>query len=152
MEHDFYAELARFRIYTMQSVSERSKRSPNQIYASFDKELTRIANSIQKGYTLGAQRMTKMNELYRPYRYVDLSMTVLNHPQLDFEHPSIKWIDVYKPTHPPEIKVVITRGSESIIVTDENISKLVVWCKQWKIRKPETMDECEDINFYLRWW
>lgn len=152
MINDFYKAVARLRVVTVNSVLERSKRSPEQVRASFDKELTRIANSIQKGYTLGPRRMTAMQELYRPYKYVDLTMNIFNHPELDFTHPSIRWRDVYKPSYPPEIAIIIKRGSEKLKVTDEDIGKLLSWCTAWKTRKPETLEECNDDEFYKRWW
>jgi len=152
MESDFYKELARLRIYTINSVLERSKRSSKQISADLDKELTRIANSIQNGYTLGAQRMSAMGELYRPYKYLNVSMTSINHPELSVVKQERQWKNIYKDTHPPAIHVVITRGSCSVTVTDENINKLIAWCKSWRIRKPDTLEECEDESFYRRWW
>jgi hypothetical protein len=152
MESDFYKELARFRIITVNSVKSRSKRSLELIYRSFDEELTRIANSIQNGYTLGAQRITAMGELYRPYKYLDITITAINHPELSVVQQDPHWKCIYKATHPPEIYVEISRGSHSVKVTDENINKLLAWCKSWRIRKPETLEECNDESFYQRWW
>lgn len=152
MESDFYKELARFRLGTINSVRRRSKRTYNLICRSFDEELTRIANSIQNGYTLGPQRMSAMGELYRPYKYLNVSMTSINHPELSVTGQDRQWKDIYKATHPPSIQVVISRGSYSVTVTDENINKLLAWCKSWRIRKPDTFEECEDESFYQRWW
>lgn len=151
-ESDFYKKLARFRVHTVNAVRRRSKRSSKLISQSFDEELTRIANSIQNGYTLGPQRMSAMGELYRPYKYLDVSVTSINHPELSVNQPDRRWKNIYKPTHPPAIHVVITRGSYSITVTDENIGKLIAWCKGWRVTKPETLAECEDESFYQRWW
>lgn len=148
MENNFYKELAIFRVNTVKDVGIRSKRSPKLIRESFDKELTRIANSIQKGYTLGSNRIS---ELYRPYKYFNITVSVINHPEVDREDKAV-WAKVYRSTNPPEIKIIITRGEFSITITDENINKLLSWCNGWKIRKPETLEECEDINFYQRWW
>lgn len=152
MESDFYKELAKLRVYTVNSVLERSKRSSKQVSEDFDKELTRIANSIQNGYTLGAQRMSAMGELYRPYKYLNVTMTSINHPELSVVQPDRKWKNIYKPTHPPAICVVITRGSVSVTVTDETISKLIAWSKSWRKQKPTTFEECEQDHFYQQWW
>lgn len=152
MESDFYKKLAKLRVYTISSILERSKRSRNQISDSFDKELTRIANSIKNGYTLGSQRINAMGETYRPYKYLNLTETIIDHPELSVEQPDRRWKDIYKATHPPAIQVTITRGSCSVTVTEENINKLLVWCNDWRKHKPETLDECEDEDFYQAWW
>lgn len=152
MESDFYKELARLRIYTAKAVRVRSKRSMRMILQSFDEELTRIANSIKNGYTLGAQRVNAMGETYRPYKYLNLTETVIEHPELSVVQQDRRWKDIYKDTHPPAIQVTITRGQSSVVVTEENINKLLAWCTGWRKRKPETLEECEDESFYQHWW
>lgn len=152
MESDFYKELAKLRIYTISSVLKRSKRSRDQVSASFNEDLTRIANSIQNGYTLGPRRITAMGDLCRPYKYLNVAITEIEHPELSVVKQERQWKDIYKDTHPPAIHVVITRGSYSVKVTDENINKLLAWCKSWRKQKPETFEECEDESFYQRWW
>lgn len=148
---NFYKELAIFRVNTVKDIGKRSKRSPKLIYDSFDKELTRIANSIQKGYTLGSNRITEIKEFYRPYKYFNIMVSVLNHPEVDRGNKDA-WAKVYRSTNPPEIKIIITRGEFNITITDEEINKLMAWCNGWKIRKPATLEECENVNFYQRWW
>lgn len=152
MESDFYKELARLRVYTVNSVLERSKRSRKQVSDSFDSELTRIANSIQKGYTLGGNRLNAMKELYRPYKYVEVTITEIAQPQLDYDHPNIKYQQIFKPTHPSDVKVEIVRGGTRVLITEDNIGKLIAWTKSWRKQKPETLEQCEDEEFYRAWW
>lgn len=152
MESDFYKELAKLRVYTINSVLERSKRSRKQVSDSFDRELTRIANSIQKGYTLGGNRLNAMEELYRPYKYVEVTLTMISQPQLDYDHPNMKFQQVFRPTHPTDVKVEIVRGNTRVLITEDNIGKLIAWTKSWRKQKPETLEQCEDEGFYQAWW
>lgn len=130
MVFDSYIQFAKFRVHTVHDI--KSKRSKEAVFKDIDKEMTRICNSIQKGYTLGSIRHDVLSGLYRPYRYFDITWTEINNDR--------------------DLNVVITRGSSSITVTEDNWGQFCMWCTKWKVKRPSTLDECDDINFYTRWW
>ncbi|AEV89736.1 hypothetical protein OBP_299 [Pseudomonas phage OBP] len=130
MVFEDYIKFAKFRIHTLNDI--KSKRTPKAILHDIDKEMTRICNSIKKGYTLGSIRQDVMNGLYRPYRYFDITWTAINNDR--------------------DLSVVITRGTSSITITEENWSKFCMWCNHWNVERPATMEACDDVNYYNRWW
>jgi hypothetical protein len=148
MHNDFYKELAKLRLITAHSIMERSKRPLSAILKSVDSELTRIANSINKGYTLGPTRIKEVGELYRPYKYFNLTTSLIQYHD-EFSH-SGKMFSF--PMRSPEIEVKITRGSVNVVVTDENLSQLMAFCTKWKVEKPTTLEDCNQDHFYMRWW
>lgn len=127
---DEYIKFAKFRLNTLRDI--KSKRHNKLVLRDIDKEMTRIANSINRGYTLGSIREDVLTGLYRPYRYFDITWSEINNDR--------------------DLNVVITRGSHSITVTDENWSQFRTWCCLWKVTRPETFEECENPEFYSRWW
>jgi len=145
MENDYYKEFSRFRVNTLHSI--KSKRDPKHIFRDIDKELVRIANSINKGYTLGAIRYKDYNELYRPYRYFEITWTRI---EMELANTlGVRQIDFYNSA---SLDVVIARGDLRLRITEENWTKFFVWATQWKAAKPKTLEECEVEDFYKRWW
>jgi len=132
MGNNLYKDYAKFRVRTCESIMERSKRSSDKIYKDIDKEMLRIANSIQRGYTLGSIRHDVEKGEYRPYRYFDITFT-----------------DIHNPLN---LSVTIERNGYAITITEDSLSEFVVWCTKWKVKKPETIDQCLDDSFYSRWW
>lgn len=130
MSTSVYKDFARFRILSLLNI--KSKRTPDKVLADIDKELKRICNSVIKGYTLSSHPDYPVGETYRPYKYFDIT-----------------WSDI---SNEFDLNVVITRGSSSITITEENWTQFMVWCTKWKKAKPETIEQCEDVQFYLNWW
>lgn len=148
MQNDFYKDVAKLRLITADGIMQRSKRAREAILKSVDAELTRIANSVKKGYTLGPNRMEEVGEFYRPYKYFNIKLTVIQ-DLTEFESHGVK---IQHALYAPEMTVKITRGDFTLTITEENINQLHVWCNHWKAVKPNTIEECDDDKFYMRWW
>lgn len=127
---ELYILFSKFRVNTFNSI--KSKRRPELVLRDIDKTLTRIANSIEKGYTLSNRFDVWNNEEYRPYPYFKITWSEINDPR--------------------DMTVTITRGALSITITQEIWSKFHTWATKWKVEKPVTLEACEDINYYTRWW
>lgn len=130
MVFDDYINFAKFRVHTVNDI--KTKRSRDKVFKDIDKEMTRICNSIKKGYTLGSIRDDVLGGLYRPYRYFDITWSNINNDR--------------------DLNVVITRGTSSITVTEDNWNQFCMWCNHWNVKRPSTPNECLDISFYSRWW
>ncbi|QYN80091.1 hypothetical protein PQD71_gp235 [Kosakonia phage Kc263] len=142
---DIYKQFARFRVLTMMSI--KSKRSAEAIFKDIDKEMVRLANTINKSYTLGPVRITAPGELYRPYRYFNIT-----HTDIEDKIPmqfGLRQVDIARYA---AMTVVIARNDFKIEINDENWSKFFIWATKWKVARPKTLEECEDNNFYTRWW
>lgn len=126
---DTYRDLARFRINTFDSI--KTKRAKKLVFRDIDRSLARIANSIQRGYTLKNQA-DSWGDLYRPYPYFEVTRSEI-HSQ----------VDVY---------VRIRRGEFFIDINEDSLPTLLMWCNKWRVRKPETMEEYENFEFNLQWW
>ena len=127
---DLYIEFSKFRVNTFNSI--KSKRKAELVFKDIDKTLTRIANSIHKGYTLANRFSPFDHQEYRPYPYFEITWSEIDNPR--------------------NMTVTITRGVFSITITQDSWSKFHVWATKWKAIKPVTLEECDDINFYTRWW
>lgn len=145
MESNFYKQFARFRVLTMMSI--KSKRSADAIFKDIDKEMVRLANTINKSYTLGPIRVTAPGELYRPYRYFNVT-----HTDIETKIPMQFGICQIDLAHHAAMNVIIARNDFKIVINDENWTKFFVWATQWKAAKPKTLEECEVEDFYRRWW
>lgn len=141
METDIYKTFARFRVLTMMSI--KTKRHPSLVFKDIDKEMVRICNSINKSRTLGPIKTIAPGEIYRPYRYFDITHTDINNSL------GMKQVDL---GHRASLNVVIARNDFKIEINDENWTKFWIWATQWNVTRPSTLEECEDISFYTRWW
>lgn len=126
---DLYILFSEFRVMTFNSI--KSKRSDALVFRDIDKVFTRIANSIEKGYTLSNKYDPFYGE-YRPYPYFKIIWSRIDNDR--------------------SMMVTISRQDFSLTITEESWSKFIVWCTKWKVAKPTTMEACKDINHYTRWW
>lgn len=142
---DIYKSFARFRVLTMMSI--KSKRSADAIFKDIDKEMVRLCNSINKSYTLGAICSKGPGEVYRPYRYFDVTHTDI-HTGIT-EKFGIRQAELGDRA---AMNVTITRNNFKIQITEENWTKFYIWATKWNVERPKTLEECENIEFYTRWW
>lgn len=126
---DLYIKFAEFRVNTFNSI--KSKRSAELVYRDIDKVFVRIANSINKGYTLSNRHDVFYGE-YRPYPYFEITWSRINTDR--------------------DLVVTITRNDFSLTITEDSWNKFIVWCTKWKPAKPATLEACKDTNYYTRWW
>lgn len=133
MDHNhpfaLYQLFSEFRVLTFNSI--KSKRRDELVFRDIDAVFTRIANSIQKGYTLQNKYDPFYGE-YRPYPYFKITWSRIDNDR--------------------SLQVTITRKDFSLTITEDSWSKFIVWCTKWRVSKPSTMEACKDTNYYIRWW
>lgn len=134
MENSFYTELAKFRVLTC--IGMKTTRSSDAVYRTIDNTLTRICNSIKKGYAL-KDRAKAFGEIQRRYPYFEVTIA-----------------DIYSQR---DMEVVIRRRTEnssiSITVTEDNLGKFEAWCNVWSpAKKPKTLEELAEFNPNQRYW
>lgn len=134
MSLNIYGELAKFRVNTWFNIE--THRDQDKVYASIDKTLTRICNSIRKGYAL-KDRVRAGQEILRRYPYFEVTIA-----------------DIYSQR---ELEVVITRrlrhSSMSITINEDNIGQFEAWCKDWRLDlKPKNFLELAKFNPNQRYW
>lgn len=134
MSLENYKRFSLFRVNTLNSIT--TKRKKEDVLKDIDYTLGRIANSIQKGYTLSNQHVGVDD--YRPYPYFNIAWSSINND---------RDLVVRISRRVPKVCSIYT-----LEINEDNWYQFLMWATKWKVKKPETLSECEDNDFYQRWW
>lgn len=134
MSLENYKRFSLFRVNTLNSIT--TKRKKEDVLKDIDYTLGRIANSIQKGYTLSNQHVG--DDDYRPYPYFNIAWSSINND---------RDLVVRISRRVPKVCSIYT-----LEINEDNWYQFLMWATKWKVKKPETLSECEDNDFYQRWW